>query len=228
MANYKIKVPANVKFTIDPGKDFRLIQKIDRPDVLSIFESSEQFKNWVPEIEFNPDTKQLYVTNLTQLGNWLIQGIELYTSEKGYFEVPFTDKRLFQVGLIVTKYHRSPRINNKRKIKRLTPWQDDNGRLRPYGAAVCWGGFSFSPEIKVKIRVKNWITGEIDGFPNAITLIHPKQKEIDKNMNAYYFGVIFRVRDPYTGKFITTKPSRECICRLRDYAGESDTYYFKG
>ena len=225
----KLILAPGTKLTVDTGFDFFVKKEVFRPDVLNDpdpekrFQNKEAFQAWVPQISYNYSTKKVYVDNLGELTGWLSQNIELYNIEKGWFTTSFTDKRLFQVGVVITKHHRSP-LNNKTKKKqgrRITPWIDDGGVLRPLGAAVAWQGLHIShliPQQRIKFTI-DWSSGEVKGFEKVVNCIKNKDWNI-------YLGIIFRIRNPYTNEFITTKPSSTCVCRTWEDAAINETYFY--
>lgn len=244
---YKLKIPANVKFTIDSNENQNLSLMTntlnERPDVLNDpeigFKYKTEFQEYEPQIEYHSDTQELFITNIKEELNdpchFQEHRILLPNSAGNPHNVQFNNQTyLFQTGIIIVKYHRAPRNNNKRRIKKLVPWQNDGNKLRPYGAAVCWGGIPFNNGfLKTRINVSlSSFTAEkvkVRGFEDVLNFIHPKQKEIDKEHKLnYYIGIIFRIRDPYRNTYITTKPSFTCIRRPIEItdANENPTYYF--
>ena len=121
---FKLTIKNGSKLTIDPGKQIILKWVFERPDVLSLYSSTDSFKAFVPHLSFNDRTNKVTLTNLNDLKALVNDSIVLKNSKIGEFSTTFADARLFQVGIIITRPHRhnrTDRPNGRKRAEKLPP-----------------------------------------------------------------------------------------------------------
>lgn len=236
---FKLSIKNGAKLTIDPGKQIIIKWVFRRPDVLSLYgDSTEDFEAFVPHISHDTTANKISLTtsSLQELRTLVNKSITLKNSKIGEFNTTFADKRLFQVGVIITKPHRhgiSTTRNGKKRAERLAPWENNN--TSPRGAAVAWQGTPIkqvtptNPEIKRINFSLDWNTGEIIGFDQILNINNIQPGKVNEQRRGehevYFFGLIFRIRNPYTNEYIKTKPSDNCIYRSTTSAFLYPNYY---
>lgn len=203
MAN--LTIPRNVKLTVNSNS--KLVVPFGYSDIFSHLtdEQIAQIQGFTPQISFSATstTKTLTILNY----NNLIEGLPSYIVANN-----------LQIGLIIAKHH-----NDKKRKNVLQDLVDSTG-TPIYGATVSWRGISisetqyltFSIDENSHFIVTNNQNEEEDIFniikpdPNSRAQDHSGSALFNPH-DHYYFGIVFRVIDRKSKRFIKTNYSPDCI-----------------
>jgi len=198
MAN--LKISENVKLTLSNSK---LIVPLTVEDALSRLTQAQRdfIENFTPQINFtfSSTSKTFTVLNYTTL----IDNIPQELLENN-----------FEVGLVIARHHYP-----KHRKNILTDLYDKDG-ISIKNAIVSWRGVSLNTDYLTlsidensHLIVKNKNNEEEDIFniikPDPLSRMQDGAGDIPHEH--YYFGIVFRVIDKVSKRFLKTKYSPDCV-----------------